>query len=60
MPLDAHDDAAASVATATSFAFRSGEATNLVLFALTLGITAVLVLLQRAAVWTVARLARHS
>ena len=46
-----------AVATAMSFALRTGDASNVALFALALAITAVLVLLQRAAVWTLARLA---
>ena len=45
-----------AVATAMSFALRAGDASNLGLFALALGITAALVLLQRAAVWTLGRL----
>ena len=45
-----------AVATAMSFALRAGEASNLALFALALAITAALVVLQRAAVWTLARL----
>lgn len=44
-----------AVATAMSFALRAGDVSNLVLFALTLGLTAVLVVLQRAAVWALAR-----
>jgi CBS-domain-containing membrane protein len=46
-----------AVGTAMSFALRAGDASNLALFVLALAITAVLVLLQRAAVWTLARLA---
>lgn len=45
-----------AVATAMSFALRAGEASNLGLFALALAITAALVVLQRVAVWTLARL----
>jgi hypothetical protein len=44
-----------AVATAMSFALRAEEASNLVLFALALAITAVLVALQRAAVWALLR-----
>ena len=44
-----------AVATAMSFALRAEEASNLGLFALALAITVVLVLLQRAAVWTLGR-----
>lgn len=45
-----------AVATAMSFALRAGDASNVVLFALALGITALLVVLQRLAVWAVVRL----
>ena len=45
-----------AVATAMSFALRAGDASNLGLFTLALGITAALVLLQRAAAWTLTRL----
>jgi CBS-domain-containing membrane protein len=45
-----------AVATAMSFALRAGDASNLGLFTLALGITAALVLLQRAAAWTLSRL----
>jgi len=44
-----------AVATAMSFALRAGDASNLALFALALGITIVLVCLQRAAVWALVR-----
>ena len=44
-----------AVATAMSFALRAGDVSNLVLFLLALTIMAVLVVLQRVAVWTVAR-----
>ena len=44
-----------AVATALGFAFRAGEASNLALFALALVVTAILVVLQRAAVWTLLR-----
>lgn len=47
-----------AVATGLSFAWRAGDERNLVLFALALGITATLVVLQRAAVWTLAHYAR--
>jgi CBS-domain-containing membrane protein len=49
-----------AVATAMSFAFRAGDASNIALFSLALGITAVLVGLQRAAVWGLVRLRRHA
>jgi CBS-domain-containing membrane protein len=44
-----------AVATAMSFALRAGETENLLLFALALGITAILIVLQRAALWLLAR-----
>ena len=47
-----------AVATAMSFALRAGDASNLALFALALAIIAVLVVLQRAAVWGLVRF-RH-
>lgn len=47
-----------AVATAMSFALRAGDASNVALFTLALGITVVLVGLQRAAVWGIVRF-RH-
>lgn len=44
-----------AVSTALSFAFRSGPESNLLLFALAVGLIAVLVILQRAATWLAAR-----
>lgn len=44
-----------AVATAMSFALRAGDASNLLLFALSLGITTVLAALQKTVVWLVAR-----
>lgn len=44
-----------AVATAMGFALRAGEVSNLMLFMLALAITAVLVVLQRVAVWGIAR-----
>lgn len=44
-----------AVATAMSFALRAGQASNLALFMLALAVTAVLVVLQRVAVWAVIR-----
>ena len=44
-----------AVATAMSFALRAGNETNLVLFGLAVGMTAVLVVLQRLALWLLAR-----
>ena len=49
-----------AVATAMAFALRSGEASNLVLFALAVGITAVLVVMERLALWLLARVERRS
>lgn len=49
-----------AVATAMSFALRAEDASNLLLFGLALGITAGLVVLQRAAIWTLARLQRRA
>lgn len=45
-----------AVATAMSFALRAGDVSNLALFTLALGIVALLVVLQRAAVWGLLRL----
>ena len=47
-----------AVATSLSFAFRAGDESNLLLFGLAVGITAVLVLLQRITLWAVARAER--
>jgi CBS-domain-containing membrane protein len=44
-----------AVATAMAFALRAGEETNLVLFGLAVGMTAVLVVLERLALWLLAR-----
>jgi CBS-domain-containing membrane protein len=44
-----------AVATSLSFAFRAGKESNLLLFGLAVGITAVLVVLQRIALWMLAR-----
>ena len=44
-----------AVSTALGFALRSGDESNLLLFGLAVGVTAVLVLLQRAATWVIAR-----
>ena len=43
------------VATALSFAFRAGPESNLVLFSLAVGMIAVLLLLERASLWLLAR-----
>ncbi len=44
-----------AVATALSFAFRAGPESNLVLFILAVGLVAVLILLERASLWMLAR-----
>lgn len=44
-----------AVATAMSFALRAGEASNLALFVLALGITVMLVVMQRVATWALVR-----
>lgn len=46
-----------AVATAMSFALRAGDTSNLVLFGLAVLITGVLVLLERVALWILARYA---
>lgn len=43
-----------AVATALSFALRAGDASNLLLFGLAVGVTALLVGLQRTALWVLA------
>ncbi len=48
-----------AVSTALSFGLRAGDATNLVLFALAVGITAVQVLMQRATLWLLAPYGRR-
>jgi CBS-domain-containing membrane protein len=45
-----------AVATSLSFALRAGNENNLILFGLAVGITAVLVVLERFALWLLARL----
>jgi CBS-domain-containing membrane protein len=47
-----------AVSTAMAFALRAGDESNLALFGLAVAITAALVLLQRAAVWSLARLSQ--
>ena len=47
-----------AVATSLAFAFRAGPENNLLIFALAVGITGALVVLQRAAVWMLARLTK--
>lgn len=48
-----------AVSTSLSFAFRTGAESNLVLFALAVGITASLVILERVALWMLARYERR-
>lgn len=48
-----------AVATALSFGLKAGDTSNLVLFCLALGITAVLLGLQRLTLWLVVRSARR-
>ena len=47
-----------AVATSLSFAFRAGNESNLVLFGLAVGITAVLVVLERFTLWFLAKYQR--
>ncbi|MFL6715760.1 MAG: HPP family protein [Burkholderiaceae bacterium] len=46
-----------AVSSALSFGLRSGDESNLMLFCLAAGITAVLVILQRVALWSLRRIA---
>ena len=48
-----------AVSTSLSFALRAGSENNLVLFGLAVGITAVLVVLERVALWLVTRYSRE-
>ena len=48
-----------AVSTALSFALRAGDESNVALFGVAVGITALLVGLQRSAVWMLARYARR-
>ena len=48
-----------AVSTAISFGLRAGDESNVVLFALAVGVTAVLVVLQRVALWVVRRANPH-
>lgn len=49
-----------AVSTSLAFAFRAGDESSVVIFALAVVITAMLVGLQRAAVWALARSLGHS
>lgn len=44
-----------AVSTSLSFALRAGNENNLVIFGLAVGVTATLVLLERVALWVLAR-----
>jgi hypothetical protein len=44
-----------AVSTSLIFAFRAGDETNLMLFALAVGMTALLVILERFILWQLAR-----
>jgi CBS-domain-containing membrane protein len=44
-----------AVSTAMAFALRAGDESNVVLFALAVGVTAVLVILERLALWVIGR-----
>jgi CBS-domain-containing membrane protein len=46
------------VSTALSFGLRSGDASNLALFCMAVGVTAVLVVMQRVALWMMRRFVR--
>lgn len=48
-----------AVSTSLAFAFRSGDENNLLLFGLSVGLIAVLVLLQRFSSWLLARYGTH-
>lgn len=48
-----------AVSSALSFGLRSGDASNLLLFCMAAGITALLVAMQRMALWTLRRLGRR-
>jgi CBS-domain-containing membrane protein len=44
-----------AVSTAMAFALRAGDESNVVLFGLAVGVTAVLVVLERLALWMIGR-----
>jgi len=48
-----------AVSSALSFGLRSGDASNLLLFCMAVGITALLVVMQRMALWTLRRVGRR-
>ncbi len=45
-----------AVSTALSFAFRAGADSNLLLFALAVGLVAVLIVLEKSSLWLIGRL----
>jgi len=47
-----------AIATALAFAFKGGDDSNLVLFAIAVGMVVVLVVVERATLWGLARLTR--
>ncbi|MBV0882026.1 HPP family protein [Noviherbaspirillum sp. L7-7A] len=47
-----------AVSSALSFGLRSGDASNLLLFCMAAGVTALLVVMQRMALWTLERVTR--
>ena len=49
-----------AVSSALSFGLKSGDESNLLLFCMAAGITALLVILRRMALWTLRRLTRRS
>ncbi|HEX8887222.1 MAG TPA: HPP family protein [Noviherbaspirillum sp.] len=49
-----------AVSSALSFGLRSGDASNLLLFCMAAGITALLVVMQRMALWTLRRVTRRN
>lgn len=48
-----------AVSTALSFALRSGDESNVILFGLAVGITAMLVILETTTLWLLARMGGH-
>jgi CBS-domain-containing membrane protein len=49
-----------AVSSALSFGLRSGDASNLLLFCMAAGVTALLVVMQRMALWTLRRVTRRN
>jgi hypothetical protein len=48
-----------AVSTSLAFAFRAGDESNLAIFAMALAITASLVVMERSAMWMMARMQRR-